>query len=307
MDGRGIGEVDPEKGKTTRGRRSWTKIEEDALIRCLQEIVSDGWKADNGFKAGFQRELEKWMKKLLPGTDILATPHINSKIHVWKKEYAALSDLLTKSGIGWNSSTCQLDILDESVWDAQKKADSHVKTLRFKSWPYYEKWLDIFGKDRATGEQAADPIDLVNELLRGSDEQEGDTTDKVDPQGLNPEELLDGNASVCKPSAFASKGKKRKSMDGELSSFVSTLGDYMKSTDDSFSNLAQRMGTDYDAKIARTNLNEIMKGIPFLSLQDKLKVLDELVQNNSHLDLFMTLPANEQAEYVWMLLDGRLS
>ncbi|KAL8544829.1 hypothetical protein ACS0TY_005154 [Phlomoides rotata] len=90
MDVIGIGGVDQEKGKTTRARRSWTKHEEDALIYCLLDIVVEGWKANNGFKAGFQSELEKGMKKLLPGTNISAIPHINSKIHVWKKEYGAL-------------------------------------------------------------------------------------------------------------------------------------------------------------------------------------------------------------------------
>ncbi|KAL8515737.1 hypothetical protein ACS0TY_014426 [Phlomoides rotata] len=79
--------MEAEKGKVTRGRRSWTKVEEDALIQCLVGIVNDGWKADNGFKAGFQRELEKGMRKLIPGTDLVANPYINSKIHVWKKEY----------------------------------------------------------------------------------------------------------------------------------------------------------------------------------------------------------------------------
>ncbi|KAL8503744.1 hypothetical protein ACS0TY_022457 [Phlomoides rotata] len=65
------GNLDGGKGKATRGRCSWSKIEEDELIQCLYDIVSDGWKADNGFKAGFQRELEKGMRKLLPGTDLL--------------------------------------------------------------------------------------------------------------------------------------------------------------------------------------------------------------------------------------------
>ncbi|KAL8497892.1 hypothetical protein ACS0TY_021298 [Phlomoides rotata] len=130
--------MEAEKGKVTRGRRSWTKVEEDALIQCLVGIVNDGWKADNGFKAGFQRELEKGMRKLIPGTDLVANPHINSKIHVWKKEYGNLSDLLGKSGIGWNSTTCTLDIVDESVWDALKRVDQTVKALRHKSFPYYD-------------------------------------------------------------------------------------------------------------------------------------------------------------------------
>ncbi|KAL8515186.1 hypothetical protein ACS0TY_014048 [Phlomoides rotata] len=92
----GVGQ-DSGKGKALRGHRSWSRVEEDALIHCLTDIVNDGWKAENGFKARFQRELEKMMRMLLPGTDIVANLHINSKIHVWKKEYSALSDLLCKS------------------------------------------------------------------------------------------------------------------------------------------------------------------------------------------------------------------
>ncbi|KAL8508021.1 hypothetical protein ACS0TY_018545 [Phlomoides rotata] len=146
------GHVEEEKGNGIRGRGVWSKIEEDALVQCLSDIVSDGWKADSGFKAGFQRELEKDMRKLQSGTDIVVNPHINSKLHVWKNDYGALSDLLSKSGIGWNSITSTLDIIDES-------ADPHVKTMRHQPWPYYENWLDIFGKDRATGKNAADPTD----------------------------------------------------------------------------------------------------------------------------------------------------
>ncbi|KAL8463955.1 hypothetical protein ACS0TY_033773 [Phlomoides rotata] len=66
--------------KSVRGRRSWTKFEEDALIHCLTDVVHEGWKAKNGFRAGFQRELEKGMRKRMPCTDIVANPHINSKI-----------------------------------------------------------------------------------------------------------------------------------------------------------------------------------------------------------------------------------
>ncbi|KAL8512800.1 hypothetical protein ACS0TY_019073 [Phlomoides rotata] len=63
-----------DKGKGVRARRSWSKLEEEALISCLIDIVNDGWKAENGFNAGFQRELEKKMRKMIPGTDIVANP-----------------------------------------------------------------------------------------------------------------------------------------------------------------------------------------------------------------------------------------
>ncbi|KAL8543416.1 hypothetical protein ACS0TY_004088 [Phlomoides rotata] len=113
------------------------------------------------------------MRKLMPETDIVVNPHINSKLHIWKKEYMALSDLLSKSEIGWNSTTYTLDIIDESVWDSHKWVDPHVKTMRHKSWPYHENWLDIFGKDRAIEKNAADPLDIVDEFLRDAPEEEG--------------------------------------------------------------------------------------------------------------------------------------
>ncbi|KAL8549693.1 hypothetical protein ACS0TY_008512 [Phlomoides rotata] len=152
--------------KCGRGHRSWSKIEEDALIVSLTKLVLKGWKSDNSFKAGFQHELEKCMRKKIPSTDLVANPHINSKIHVWNKEYGALSGMLSKSGIGWNSTTSMLEIEDERGWDSYVRADPHVKGLRYKTWPYYSQWIEIFGKDRATGENVVDPIDIVNELVK---------------------------------------------------------------------------------------------------------------------------------------------
>ncbi|KAL8476598.1 hypothetical protein ACS0TY_029046 [Phlomoides rotata] len=253
------------KGKAPRSRRSWSKIEEDAVIQCLVEIVNSGWKADNGFKAGFQRELEKGMKKLLTGTDLVANPHINSKIHVWKKEYGALSDLLSKSGIGWNDFTHAIDVTNEDVWEACKKADPQVKTMCYKSWPYYGQWLDIFGKDRATGEHAIDPIDIVNDLVRN---KEPITSEPVEGQAEN--------TVPCDKSEVEEKtvkGKKRKAVDSEMGAFVETIGELIKSNDQTFNSLAERIGPDQEAKIARKSLNEILRGIPGLSLQEKLKVV----------------------------------
>ncbi|KAL8459297.1 hypothetical protein ACS0TY_036695 [Phlomoides rotata] len=136
MDPRGnpVGK-DVDRAITVRCRRSWTRFEEDALIHCLTDVVNNGWKTENGFRAGFQRELERGIRARLPGTDILANPYINSKIHVWKKEYGTLSDLLSKSGIGWNSTTSMIEIEDESVWEGCHRADLNMKVVRYKTWP----------------------------------------------------------------------------------------------------------------------------------------------------------------------------
>ncbi|KAL8556985.1 hypothetical protein ACS0TY_004454 [Phlomoides rotata] len=301
MDARGSAFAPSDhKGKAVRARRSWSKFEEDALIHCLIDIVNDCWKADNGFKAGFQRELEKKMRKMLPGTDIVANPHINSKIHVWKKEYGVLSDLLSKSGIGWNSTTSMIEVSDEDEWDASRLADSHLKSVRFKSCPYYSQWLEIFGKDRTTSDHAVDPLDLFHELMRVGLDQAGETVD---------------DNSICKPydssKRTCSKGKKRKTGDADLSSLVDSLGEFMKffkeqMTKDVVSTTKDDAQKDFGTMHAQSKLIERLKIINGLKVTDKLKVCDELVQNTLGLDLFLSLPADEQEEYVWMLLDGIL-
>ncbi|KAL8496386.1 hypothetical protein ACS0TY_020192 [Phlomoides rotata] len=249
------------------------------------------------------------MRAQLPGTDILANPHINSKIHVWKKDYGSLFDVLSKSGIGWNCSTHTLDILDEGVWEAQKKADPHIKGMRFKSWLYYLQWQEIFGKDRATGENAIDYMDFVNDFFMKSETGELFSVPKSSKAEATTPEHVEENTPTSKAvESVDKKGKriKRKAPETEMTALVSTLGEFMKSSDETFGNIAMRMGNKHEAKVSRTTLNESMKEIPGLSLQDKIKVSDELIQNNNRLEYLLSLPSVEQAEYVFMLLDGRL-
>ncbi|KAL8534347.1 hypothetical protein ACS0TY_010383 [Phlomoides rotata] len=285
------GGQDVDRAKVSRGRRSWSKIEEDALILCLTNVVLEGWKSENGFKAGFQRELEKGMRKIIPSMDLVANPHINSKIHVWKMEYGALSDLLSKSGIGWNSTTSMLEIEDEGVWESCKR------------------WVEVFGKDRATGENAVDPIDLINELYRTGLDHEGDTGGKYVP--LTPEYMNDtdddaGDKHVnLTPKAFT-RGKKRKSNDSDITMLVDSLGEFMKFSKSAMTDLCSGAEKGSTSTNDTKQLNCIMKEIVGLKLSDKLKVCDELVQNSNRLELFLSLPLEEQEEYVWMLLDDRL-
>ncbi|KAL8457048.1 hypothetical protein ACS0TY_035038 [Phlomoides rotata] len=200
------------------------------------------------------------MRVLIPGTDLLATPHINSKIHQWKKDYGSLFDVLSKSGVGWNCTTHTLDVIDEGVWEAQKKADPHVMGMRFKSWIYYEQWQDIFGRDRATREHAAAAIDIVNDMLRYSETGESASVDKVCTADHVPEPVEENTPISKTASTAVKKGKciKRKPVETEMTALVSTWGQFMKSSDDTFGSIAQKMGNDQEAKMART-LNDLMK------------------------------------------------
>ncbi|KAL8514866.1 hypothetical protein ACS0TY_013812 [Phlomoides rotata] len=66
-------------------RRVWTFAEECELMNALEDLVVKGNKCDNGFRSGYLLLLENSLVTKFPGCDLKAEPHINSKIHVWKR------------------------------------------------------------------------------------------------------------------------------------------------------------------------------------------------------------------------------
>ncbi|KAL8555922.1 hypothetical protein ACS0TY_003657 [Phlomoides rotata] len=206
------------KQKTIKTRRVWTQLKEEALIKCLKEIIPQGWKADNGFKVGYLRELEKEMIKIFPGTDIRPYPHIHSKLHVWKKDYSSIVSALSKSGI---STTKTIDVEQEEAWEAYKR-------------------------DRATGEQAEDIVDVVNNLYN-SNAPASETGSPFNGVSYEPGDDA-GNNYVCQQDAegddfprSAKRAQKCQSSNGEASSILNTLGNFMENTDSRLGEIAQRI------------------------------------------------------------------
>ncbi|KAL8512093.1 hypothetical protein ACS0TY_018523 [Phlomoides rotata] len=118
-----------DKGSTTR--RVCTFQEEYALVNGLKELVARGYKVDNGFKEGYVRFLE----------------------NVLKKHYGSLSSIFHDSGIGLHNTSDMIDV-PEDKWVVVIKKYPLAHSLKNKSFPFYNDWKEIFGKDRATGENS---------------------------------------------------------------------------------------------------------------------------------------------------------
>ncbi|KAI8523682.1 hypothetical protein RHMOL_Rhmol13G0091700 [Rhododendron molle] len=89
------------KGRQDKqSRRLWTPKEEEALLACMLDAVTEKetWKAHNGFKSGFYVEVEKSLQKLLPGTTLKAQPNIESRVKFWKEKYGQIADMIRLSG-----------------------------------------------------------------------------------------------------------------------------------------------------------------------------------------------------------------
>ncbi|KAL1569378.1 poly(ADP-ribose) glycohydrolase [Salvia divinorum] len=132
---------------SNKERRTWTHDEEAALIAIMKKLVADGYRQENAFRSGYLEIIEKQLKVWFPGTDLNLT-NVSSKLTVWKRQYYLMMNMINTSGFGWNDSSNMIAVEDD-VWKQYAK-----------SFRYFQDWIEIFGKDHATGKRSQDSIDL---------------------------------------------------------------------------------------------------------------------------------------------------
>ncbi|KAI8534235.1 hypothetical protein RHMOL_Rhmol10G0073800 [Rhododendron molle] len=177
MESEGTSQSEPTSRKRKQDRRLWTFVEEEALLAAMMECICDKYRAHNGFKPGYFNEVEKELKKRLPGTTLKAQPNIESKVKGWKEKYNLIVDITRLSGFGWNYTTNSIVVDDENVWKEYEKSNTKAKGLNGKSFPMYESWQFLFGKDRATGEMAEDAAEVEEVVETYQDEANIDLDD----------------------------------------------------------------------------------------------------------------------------------
>ncbi|XVE60334.1 hypothetical protein DITRI_Ditri05aG0120700 [Diplodiscus trichospermus] len=125
-------------------------------VDCLLELVNHRWSKDNGFRAGYLQQLEKWMGEKIPNCQIKGDPHIKSRMKTLKNcQYREVADMLGNAGsrFGWDDVnkcvTCDID-----VWNGWVKGYKDVASLRNKPFPHFDELAIIFGKDIAIGDGA---------------------------------------------------------------------------------------------------------------------------------------------------------
>ncbi|KAI8552201.1 hypothetical protein RHMOL_Rhmol06G0247500 [Rhododendron molle] len=170
MESEGTSQSEPTSRRKKQDRRLWTFAEEEALLAAMMECICDKYRAHNGFKPGYFNEVEKELKKRLSGTTLKAQPNIESKVKGWKEKYALIIDITRLSGFGWNHTTNSIVVDDDNVWKEYEKSNTKAKGLNGKSFPMFESWQFLFGRDRATGDLAEDAAE-VEEVVETPQDQ----------------------------------------------------------------------------------------------------------------------------------------
>ncbi|KAG8390521.1 hypothetical protein BUALT_Bualt01G0092000 [Buddleja alternifolia] len=262
-------------------RRCWTAAEEKALAEAMKDLVVRGYKADNGFKSGYQNLLEQAMMQAFPGTTFKAEPHINSRITVWRKNYGSISTMLTRSGFGFNSTTNMITVESQEVWDNYVKTDSNARNMRFKTWPLYGDWVEIFGKDSSTGECAEGFVDVFDEV----------------------QSMFMSNANTSGSSK--SDKRKRKVVDENDDRFIDLTSSFCEKTDNRLGDISRRIGFEHDASMSRKAVFEALGAVSSLDIEEMIMVSQLIVNNTKNMDLFFSLPHNGRKTMVKMILEGK--
>ncbi|XP_073053839.1 uncharacterized protein [Primulina eburnea] len=238
------------------------------------------------------------MKVSFLNTNLRGNPHINSKVHVWKKLYGSLVTILSKSGVGWNDTDKTIEAPNE-IWEALIKADNNALAMRHKRWMYYHDWCEIFGNDRAIGDKAEHFTAAVQEVLTMTPELPNNIGMSLDEMFFVDEGGAESMSVSVTPSSqlssnAKSKGKKRKQVDDDDDAIVEAINNFAIITKDTMTDLIKQLTKEKDAedekmRIAQDNVLKVMDTIPELSEDEKVTVIEILVDNPAKLSLFLRL------------------
>lgn len=178
--------------------------------------------------------------------------------------------------------------------------------MRYKSWPFYPDWCEIFGRGRVIRENAEHFADAVQEpeTNKAKEKEAGAEF------GCVFEEHDDENEnSVCQPQSDETAKKqapnKRKMSECSSDPFVAAVNSFRDKLDARFEDIGRRLCFEYDnASNARRGLYGALGRIPGLQMREKLIVAKFLVNRAADMDLFFSLPDEARAEMVKMILAG---
>ncbi|KAL7178045.1 hypothetical protein ACSBR2_031245 [Camellia fascicularis] len=300
--------------KKWKPRRFWNHREEVFLITTMKDVITSNprWKLDNNqFRAGFYNECEKRILSAFLGTDLRASPHINSKIKFWRKQYNALQDMLNISGFRWDDEQKMVLVHSDDVWQNYVRRVPDAKGMRNRPFPFYEDWLILFGKDRATGELAEDPADAVTAMEK---EDANATTEEGEQSPVEQFSMNMGDtdysmstASNVSNRADSTKTAKKRArptegISTELLEMAKNLGSFIENTNTTMVEIAHRIGYSHDLSQQRRLVNAELLKLPMSNTQ-RLMSASMIVKDEDKVDLFFSLDENDKMEWVSLLLE----
>ncbi|XP_075480368.1 uncharacterized protein LOC142521066 [Primulina tabacum] len=215
--------------------------------------------------------------------------------------------MLAKSGIGWNDTENMIDATNEA-WDAILKVDNNARVMRYKRWPHYKDWCEIFGYDRATGDRVETFSAVVQDVLNMTENEPIDMEFGMDdfyrPLEGDDESMFVAQTLPSNPKGVSKlRTKKRKQLDDVDNQIVAAINNLADITKETMSNLIKKMSSESKIEYAMDNVLATLGTIPELTSYEKVRVAELLVDNPNKLALFLRLNLEGKISLITRLLN----
>ncbi|KAL1546013.1 hypothetical protein AAHA92_22672 [Salvia divinorum] len=194
------------------------------------------------------------------------------------------------------------------------QVDLNAKFMRNKSWPFWEDWKCIFGKDRASGGGAED-VEIVTSQVRtrfvgvnrvNDDDYRPSFEDFLGNEipNLTPETEHENNSSAHSDqpeSTTKSRSLKRK-LNSNDSALMEFLGKLHAETNSRLEVISSRIGYEFDMGKARQVVFDKLGDVDGLSLDQRYELCDILGDKPQRLEVFLGMPSTAKLGYVLRLI-----
>ncbi|XP_041993493.1 uncharacterized protein LOC121771657 [Salvia splendens] len=190
--------------------------------------------------------------------------------------------------------------------------------MRYKSWPYWEAWQCIFGKDRAKG-SSSENIDVAAtsqraQMASASQTNENDyhptfedfLGDEIPPNSSgtadkqNSSEAQSGEQQAVSTTKSGGQKRKQPSSDDALMEF---LGNLHAQNNSRLETISSRIGYEFDMGKARQEVFDKLGSVDGLTLKQRYYLCNILSDKPQRMEVFMGMPMNAKLGYLLLLLD----
>ncbi|KZV24257.1 hypothetical protein F511_01739 [Dorcoceras hygrometricum] len=256
--------------KVEKTRRTWTSREEEVLLTSLKDVITKGARVEE------------------------------------KVQY--ISNVIRQSGVGWNDTDNTVEATDET-WDAIIKTDSTFRSMRHKQWTHYADWCEIFGNDRATGEQSQTFENALKDVLKLNDNvpnQIGGGEAYAFKTSVDDDDSIsETHTPSSKPNAAtSSKKRKRKQLKEVDDAIVAAINNLADITKVAMNDLVKQLAAPDILSDAQDVVLESLRGMSELSEDEQVIAAQLLFNNHNNLALFKRLNPRGRLSLVRRLLGG---
>ncbi|KAL0381392.1 UNVERIFIED_CONTAM: hypothetical protein Sangu_0203500 [Sesamum angustifolium] len=160
---------------------------------------------------------------------------------------------------------------EKAVWEAYLQSHSTHVIWQNKPFPFYDDLLVIFGKDRATGNNADGPADMMEEIQREevNNDPNDDVETTIENEGIKEAASVIGS-EIAKASQLFSKA----------------------------------IGVEAEVSEKRQKIDSEIRKIPNLTATEVIKVVCRIAQNHELTDVFFSMNEEGREQLVVAILHG---